>query len=135
MKLRTKIWMISQGMLVLTACIIQLTFYNGIKVGPILGTSKRDYWEIISGVEPVIPEDILSLNPAPEFYDGRIPIGVGQVEAMNLKAYRLAARQEEGLRIALLGGLIVNLTYFVAFCGLLAYFEKTIRNAKKKKIA
>mgnify|MGYP003984912235 CR=1 FL=1 len=134
MKLRTKIWLVSQGMLILTACIIQLTFYKGIKVGPILGTPKRAYWEIISEADPVIPEDILSLNVAPEFYDARIPPRTGEVEALNLRACRLAARQEEGLRIAFLGGLVVNLTYFVAFFGLLAYFEKTIRNAKKRKI-
>ena len=134
MKLRTKIWLVSQGMLILTACIIQLTFYKSIRVGSILGTPKRAYWEIISGTEPVIPEDILSQNLDPELYDGRLPLKDGQVEAINLSAYRLAARQEEGLRLAFIGGLFVNLIYLVAFHGLLAYFEKTIRNAKKREI-
>ncbi len=134
MKLRTKIWLASQGILILTACIIQLTFYRGIRVGPILGTPKRAYWEIISGTEPVIPEDILSLKVGPELYDGRLPLRIGQVEAINLSACRLAARQEQGLRVAFIGGIIVNLIYVVAFYGLLAYFEKSIRNAKKREI-
>mgnify|MGYP006115079049 CR=1 FL=1 len=134
MKLRTKIWLVSQGMLILTACIIQLTFYKSIRVGSILGTPKRAYWEIISGTEPVIPEDILSQNLDPELYDGRLPLKDGQVEAINLSVYRLAARQEEGLRLAFIGGLFVNLIYIVVFHGLLAYFEKTIRNAKKREI-
>ena len=134
MKLRTKIWLVSQGMLILTACIIQITFYKSIRVGSILGTPKRAYWEIISGTEPVIPEDILSQNIDPELYDGRLPLKDGQVEAINLSAYRLVARQEEGLRLAFIGGLFVNLIYLVAFHGLLAYFEKTIRNAKKREI-
>ena len=134
MKLRTKIWLVSQGLLILTACIIQLAFYRGILVGPILGTPKRPYWEIISRTEPVIPQDILALNIDPELYDGRIPLRNGQIEVSNLSAYRLAARQEEGLRIAFAGGLIVNLIYVVAFYALLAYFEKTIRKANKREI-
>ena len=134
MKLRTKIWLVSQGMLILTACIIQLTFYKGIKVGPILGMSKRAYWEIISRTEPVIPENILSQDVDPELYDGRLPLKDGQVEAINLSVYRLAARQEEGLRVAFIGGLFVNLIYVVTFHCLFIYFEKTIRNAKKREI-
>jgi hypothetical protein len=134
MKLRTKIWLVSQGMLILTACIIQLTFYRGIRVGPILGTPKRAYLEIISGTEPVIPEDILSLKVDPKLYDGRLPLRGDQVEVINLRACRLAARQEEGLRGAFIGGIIVNLIYVMAFYGLLAYFEKSIRNAKKREI-
>jgi len=121
-------------MLIFTACVIQLTFYRGIMVGPILGTPKRPYWEIISGTEPVIPQDILALNVDAELYDARIPLRNGQIEASNLSAYRLAARQEEGLRIAFSGGLIVNLIYVVAFHCLFIYFEKTIRNAKKREI-
>ena len=134
MKLRTKIWLTSQGILILTACIIQVTFYSAIKVGPILGTPKRAYWEVISGSDPVIPEDFLSSDVGPELYDGRLPLRDGQVEVINLSACRLAARQEEGLRGAFIGGIIVNLIYVVAFHGLLAYFEKSIRNAQKRKI-
>ena len=39
--------MASQGLLVLTAVLIQLTFYREIKLGPLLGMTKRPYWEII----------------------------------------------------------------------------------------
>ena len=134
MNLRTKIWLVSQGMLLLTAFIIQITFYRGIEVGPILGTPKRPYWEIISGTEPVIPEDILSMGVDPEFYDDRIPVKPGQIESLNLRKNRLSARQEQGLRMALFGGLIVNLIYFFAFHILVRYFQKTIRNAQKREI-
>ena len=60
MKLRTKTWLVSQGLLVLTACIIQVTFYKAIRVGPVLGIPKRPYWDVISGVEPEIPAKFLS---------------------------------------------------------------------------
>ena len=135
MKLRTKIWLASQGILLLTACIIQLTFYRGIRVGPILGTPKRAYWEIISDTEPVIPKDILSLKVGAELYDGRIPVRSGQVDAINMSACRLAARQEEGLRVAFVGGIVVNLIYVVGFYGLLAYFKKSVRNIQKREVA
>ena len=42
MKLKTKAWLFSQGILLITALIIQLTFYREIKVGPLLGMPKRD---------------------------------------------------------------------------------------------
>ena len=135
MKLRTKIWLASQGILLLTACIIQLTFYRGIRVGPILGTLKRAYWEIISDTEPVIPKDILSLKVGAELYDGRVPVRSGQVDAINMSACRLAARQEEGLRVAFVGGIVVNLIYVVGFYGLLAYFKKSVRNIQKREVA
>ena len=134
MNLRTKIWLVSQGMLLLTAFIIQVTFYRGIEVGPILGTPKRPYWEIISGTEPVIPEDILSMGVDPEFYDARIPVKPGQIESLSLRKNRLSARQEQGLRMAFGGGLIVNLIYFFAYHILVRYFQKTIRNAQKREI-
>lgn len=134
MNLRTKIWLVSQGMLLLTACIIQVTFYRGIEVGPILGMPKRPYWEIISGTEVVIPKDILTMGVDPEFYDARIPVKPGQIESLNLRKNRLSARQEQGLRMAFGGGVIVNLIYFFAYHILVRYFQKTIRNAQKREI-
>ena len=74
MKLKTKIWLVSQGLLILTACIIQLTFYHEIKYGPILGMAKRPYWQIISDAEPTIPPEILAQGIGPELYDGRLPV-------------------------------------------------------------
>ena len=65
MKLKTKIWLVSQGLLILTACIIQLTFYHEIKYGPILGMAKRPYWQIISDAEPTIPPEILAQGIGP----------------------------------------------------------------------
>ena len=53
--------MASQGLLVLTAVLIQLTFYREIKLGPLLGMTKRPYWEIIYDRPLEIPEFILSL--------------------------------------------------------------------------
>ena len=50
--------MASQGLLVLTAVLIQLTFYREIKLGPLLGMTKRPYWEIIYDRPPEIPEFI-----------------------------------------------------------------------------
>ena len=73
MKLKTKAWLVSQGLLIITALIIQLTIFRAIKVGPILGMPKRSYVEIILGDEPVVPESILSKNLPPEAYDARLP--------------------------------------------------------------
>ena len=66
MNLKTKAWLVSQGMLVLTAVLIQLTFYKEIKFGPLLGMEKRGYWEIISETEPETPTYVLEKNLPPE---------------------------------------------------------------------
>ena len=55
MRIKTKAWIVSQGLLVLTAVLIQLTFYREIKLGPLLGMTKRPYWEIIYDRPPDIP--------------------------------------------------------------------------------
>jgi hypothetical protein len=132
MKLKTKLWLVSQGLLVLTAIIIQLTFYGGIKVGPILGMAKRPYLDIIQGVEPDIPQSILSQNLPREAYDARIPLSKFQVHKSNLGAYRKAAQQEHGLRTALVGGVIVNLLYFSAYHLLFLFFTRSLKKHKKK---
>ena len=134
MKLKTKIWLVSQGLLILTACIIQLTFYHEIKYGPILGMAKRSYWEIISDAEPTIPSKILAQGIGPELYDGRLPVrrSARDPNSRGLAAYRLAARQEQGIRFALYGGVCVNILYLLAYHSLFAYFERTLSRAKKR---
>lgn len=127
MKLKTKAWLVSQGMLIVTALIIQLTFYREIKVGPLLGMPKRPYWEIIQNVEPEIPDYALEQNLLPEMYDARLPLTTKQISSANLGAYRKAHRQEQGLRMAFKGGIIVNLLYILAFHGLFSYFSRQIK--------
>ena len=73
MKLKTRAWLVSQGLLVATAIIIQLTFYREIKVGPMLGMPKRDYWDIIKNVEPSVPQYAIENNLEPQLYDARLP--------------------------------------------------------------
>ena len=131
MTLKMKVWLVSQGLLVLTACIIQLTFYREIQYGPFRGMPKRPYWEIIKGVEPVAPEAIRSLKP--ELYDARLPMSEGEAKRRGLAAYRLAARQEDGLRFAFVGGFVVNGLYFVVFHVLFSYFTHALRSAQKKR--
>jgi hypothetical protein len=131
MKLKTKSWLVSQGLLILTACIIQLTFYREIQYGPIRGMPKRPYWEIIKGVEPVVPELLLGLKP--ELYDARLPMSDDEAKRRNLTAYRLVARQEDGLRVAFTGGLVVNMLYLVLFHVLYSYFARAVRVAGKKR--
>ena len=132
MKLKTKAWLVSQGMLVLTAVLIQLTFYREIKFGPLLGMEKRGYWEIISETEPETPTYVLEKNLPPELYDARLPLSEDEIKTANLGAYHLSARQERGLRMAFAGGWIVNLIYFFAYHILVAYFSRAIDQAKKK---
>ncbi|MBP51956.1 MAG: hypothetical protein CMI27_02305 [Opitutae bacterium] len=132
MKMKTKAWLISQGLLLFTAFIIQITFYRGIKVGPILGMPKREYSEIILGIEPVIPDSILSQNLPPEAYDARLYLTPEQIKKANLGAYRKAAQQEEGLRTAFKGGLLVNIIYLVAFQVLFSFFEKEIQKGRNR---
>ena len=98
MKLRTKAWLVSQGLLVITACIIQFTFHREIKVGPLLNTPTRDYWDIIKNVEPEVPQKLIDLKLPPEFYDARLAMSSDQVLARNLVAHRRAVRQEDGIR-------------------------------------
>ena len=68
MSLRIKAWLVSQGLLLVTATLIQLTFYREIKVGPILGMEKRPYVDIILGKEPTIPDFVLDKNLPPKLY-------------------------------------------------------------------
>ena len=84
MKLKTKAWLVSQGMLVLTAVLIQLTFYREIKFGPLLGMEKRGYWEIISETEPEIPPFVSEKNYLLELYDARLPLSEEEIKAANL---------------------------------------------------
>jgi hypothetical protein len=127
MKLRTKLWLVSQGLLVITACIIQFTFYREIQVGPILGTPTRPYWEIIQDVEPVIPKHFIEQNLPIELYDARQKMSSDQVLERNLVAHRRAYRQEDGIRTAFAGGIIVNVLYFFVFHLLYLYFRKVIK--------
>lgn len=132
MKLRTKAWLVSQGLLVVTALIIQFTFYREIQVGPILKTPTRPYWDIILRVEPKIPEEFIDQNIDPVLYDARLEMTSEQVLARNLVAHRRAVRQESGIRVALAGGVIVNILYFFGFHILYFYFRRTL--ARKKSI-
>ena len=84
-------------------------------MGPVLGMAKRPYVEIIKGVDLVIPESILSQNLPPEAYDGRLPLSQVQIQKSNLAAYRRAAQQEEGLRTAFIGGMVVNVNSCLCF--------------------
>ena len=133
MKLKTRAWLVSQGLLIATAIIIQLTFYREIKVGPMLGMPKRDYWDIIKSVEPSVPQYAIENNLEPELYDARLPQTQQQIQKANLGAYRQAYRQEEGLRMALKGGLVVNLLYFILYHFLVRYFSRSLKNAKLRR--
>jgi hypothetical protein len=127
MNLITKAWLVSQGLLILTAVIIQTTFYREIKVGPMLGMQKRDYWEIIQNVEPQIPQFAIENNLPPQRYDARLELSQSEIERANLAAYRKAYRQEEGIRMAFKGGILVNLIYFTLYHILVRYFKKQLR--------
>lgn len=126
MKLRTKLWMVSQGLLIVTACIIQFTFYREIQVGPILETPTRPYWDIIRKKEPAIPSHFIDQNISVELYDARQKMSSNQVLERNLVAHRRAVRQEEGIRTALSGGIIVNVLYLFIFHILYFYFRRTL---------
>ena len=130
MKLKTKVWLVSQGLLIVTAIIIQLTFYREIKVGPMLGMPKREYWDIIYNVEPVIPKFAVENDLDPEMYDARLPLTQHEIQKANLGAYRKAYRQEEGLRMAFKGGFVVNSIYLILFHFLVTYFARSIARAK-----
>ena len=130
MKLRTKAWLVSQGLLVVTALIIQFTFHREIQVGPILKTPTRPYWDIIFKVEPKIPQEFIDQNIDPGMYDARVEMTSEQVLARNLVAHRRAVKQESGIRVALVGGIIVNILYFLGFHILYFYFRKTLARQK-----
>ena len=117
----------SQGLLVITVVIIQTVFHRAIEVGPILGMPKRPYSEIIFNVPVEIPEKFLNNKADPEIWDARLPMTKEESVRRNLRRYRLAYRQEEGLRTAFYGGIVVNVLYFLAFHLGYAYFRRQIR--------
>jgi len=115
MKIKTKAWLVSQGILILTAVLIQLTFYHEIKLGPLLGMTKRPYWEIITDQPPEIPDFIREKSLPPKFWDARLPLREEELRVAKLMGHRQAYRQEEGLRMAYYGGILVNSLYLFAF--------------------
>ena len=117
----------SQGLLVITVVIIQTVFHRAIEVGPILGMPKRSYSEIIFNVPVEIPEKFLNNKADPKIWDARLPMTKKESIRRNLSRYRLAYRQEEGLRTAFYGGIVVNVLYFFAFHLGYAYFRRQIR--------
>ncbi len=131
MHLRTKAWLVSQGLLMITAFIIQFTFHREIQVGPILNTPTRDYWDIINRVEPKIPPQFIEQGLEPEFYDARLPMTPEEVLSRNLVAHRRAVRQEDGIRTALTGCIAVNILYFFGFHLIYLYIKRTLRNSSR----
>ena len=95
-----------------------------------LGMPKREYWDIIYNVEPVIPKFAIENDLDPEMYDARLPLTQHEIQKANLGAYRRAYRQEEGLRMAFKGGFVVNLIYLILFHFLVTYFARSIARAK-----
>lgn len=130
MKLKTKAWLVSQCILIITAVLIQLTFYQEIKLGPLLGMSKRPYWEIISDQPPDIPSFIREKGLPPKFWDARLPLSEEEIRVAKLGGHRRGHRQENGLRMAYYGGLWVNAFYFFAFHTLSWYFSRSITKAR-----
>ena len=133
MKLKTQAWLVSQGLLIATALIIQLTFYREIKVGPMLGMPKRNYWDIINNVEPSVPQYAIENSLEPKLYDARLPLTQNEIEKANLGAYRKAYRQEEGLRMALKGGLVVNTIYLFAFHIIYFLISRSLRKNQSSR--
>ena len=127
MKLKTKAWLISQGVLLLTAVIIQLTFYREIKLGPLLGMTKRPYWEIITDRPPDIPDFIREKGLPPHMWDARLPLSEDEIRKANLAGHRRAHRREDGLRTAYYGGWLVNGMYFVIFHALCWYIPRQVK--------
>ncbi|MAE54112.1 MAG: hypothetical protein CMI20_08420 [Opitutae bacterium] len=130
MKIKTKAWLVSQGVLVVTAVLIQLTFYREIKLGPLLGMTKRPYWEIIADRPPGIPDFIREKGLPPKLWDARLPLSEDEIRKANLGGHRRAHRREEGLRTAFFGGWMVNGLYFVVFHALYWYIP---RQAKPRR--
>lgn len=63
-------------------------------------------------------------------YDARVEMTSEQVLARNLVAHRRAVKQESGIRVALVGGIIVNILYFLGFHILYFYFRRTLARQK-----
>ena len=130
MKLKTKAWLVSQGLLVLTAVLIQLTFYREIKLGPLLGMTKRPYWEIIMDRPPAIPDFVREKQLPPRLWDARLPLSLDEIRAANLAGHKRAHRREGGLRTAFYGALLVNGLYFIIFHALCWYIPRQITNRR-----
>jgi len=130
MSLKTKAWLISQGLLVVTAVLIQLTFYREIKLGPLLGTIKRPYWEIITDSPPNIPEFVREKQLPPKLWDSRLPLTLDELRAAKLVGHRRAYRREEGLRMAFYGAWIVNGLYFLAFHTVYFLIVRSLKSAR-----
>jgi hypothetical protein len=131
MKLKTKAWLVSQGLLVLTAVLIQMTFYREIKLGPLLGMTKRPYWEIIMDRPPAIPDFVREKQLPPRLWDARLPLSLDEIRAAKLAGHQRAHRRESGLRTAFYGAFLVNGLYFVIFHALCWYIPRQITTRRR----
>jgi hypothetical protein len=134
MKIKTKAWLVSQGILVITALLIQITFYREIQLGPLLGMTKRPYWDIIYDRPPDIPDFIREKGLPPHLWDARLPLSVTEIRAAKLAGHQRAHRREEGLRTAFQGGLLVNGLYLVIFQALWWYIPRQVRPKEKRAL-
>ena len=128
MKLKTKAWLVSQGLLIATALIIQLTFYREIKVGPMLGMPKRNYWDIINNVEPSVPQYAIENSLEPKLYDARLPLTQNEIEK-RISVLSESLSSGRGLRMALKGGLVVNTIYLFAFHIIYFLISRSLRKS------
>ena len=129
--MKWKIWAVSQTLLVVTAVIIQVVFHREIRFGPLLGMPKRPYAEIILKVEPQTPPKFLSEGVDPKLYDARLPMTKEEAVSRGLAGHRLGYRQEQGLRLAFWGGIIVNVLYFLAFHLGCFYFGREVARGRR----
>lgn len=134
MSLKWKIWAVTQGLLVVTAVIIQVVFHREIRFGPLLGTPKRPYAEVILNVEPQTPPKFLSEGVDPKLYDARLPMTKKEAVSRGLAGHRLGYRQEQGLRVAFWGGIIVNVLYFLAFHLGCFYFGREVARGRRNAL-
>ena len=130
MKLKTKVWLVSQSLLVLTAIIIQLTFYGEMKLGPLLGMPKRDYWDIIRNLEPEVPKYVLEKNLPPKMYDARLPSLSKRDKRCQSGSLPGSLQTEVGLRMAFKGGFVVNIIYLLGFHLLCISFYSKIESSE-----
>ena len=90
-----------------------------------LGMPKRGYWNIIKNVEPsVLSMRLKTILNAVVWRTTSLT--QNEIEKANLGAYRKAYRQEAGLRMALKGGMVVNILYFIIYHLLFRYFSRQL---------
>ena len=120
--------------MILTAVLIQLTFYREIKLGPLLGTTKTTLLKLSTTTHPTF----LTLYEKKVFLQGcgmlDLPLSLDEIHTANLAGHQRAHRRESGLKGGFLWWFDRQFSLLYRFSSNLLSSKENISSGASKKI-